>query len=183
MAWKSFKHYWPFVRGINQWPYKGQVMLTFDVFFDITLNKLLNKLSIWDAMTLMWCGCNEQICSRHRAGHKDYNTKLDMFSEAFFGQLRFWITYHRSKANFKDSHRGLMRVCRQFTYFSNCFDQYNYSYATASWCFKSVATRLFVQQFVQSEHKRKHQCPTSRVLCEGNPPVTDEFPAQRAKES
>ena len=66
-----------------------------------TAKQTVNLSMIWDAMTLMWRGCNEQICSRHRAGHKDYNTKLDMFSEAFFGQLRFWITYHRAKANLK----------------------------------------------------------------------------------
>ena len=35
MKWKSFPHYWPFVKGIHRWPVdsfrKGPVMRTFDV--------------------------------------------------------------------------------------------------------------------------------------------------------
>ena len=45
------------------------------------------------------------------------------------------------------------------------------------WLLKSVSTRVFVQQ---ANIKRKHQSSMPLALCEGNPPVTDGFPSQRA---
>ena len=80
---KHFPRYWPFVRGIHRWPvnspHKGPVTRSFDVFFDMWLNKHLSKQSwgwwfetlsrplwrhsnvlvVWNAMTLMWRYCNE----------------------------------------------------------------------------------------------------------------------------
>ena len=53
MAWKHFPHYWSFVGGIHWWSiidilYKGTVMQNFDMVFDVSLNKLLNKqLNCW----------------------------------------------------------------------------------------------------------------------------------------
>ena len=49
IKWKYFSSYWPFVWGIH-WspvnsPHKGPVMLNFDVFFDLCLNKQLSKQS------------------------------------------------------------------------------------------------------------------------------------------
>ena len=47
LIWKSFLHYWPFVRGIHLSQvvstHKGPTMWNFDVFCVITLNKLLNN--------------------------------------------------------------------------------------------------------------------------------------------
>ena len=47
MKWKHFLHYWPFVRGIHRWPvnspHKGRGTRSFDVFFDLRLNKWLSK--------------------------------------------------------------------------------------------------------------------------------------------
>ena len=46
IKWKHFPHYWPFVRGIHQWPvdflHKGSVMRS-DVSFDVSLCKQPNK--------------------------------------------------------------------------------------------------------------------------------------------
>ena len=41
IKWKHFPRYWPFVRGIHRWP----VTRSFDVFFDLHLNKRLSKQS------------------------------------------------------------------------------------------------------------------------------------------
>ena len=59
---------WPFVRKIRLWevyfPYKRPEMWSFDVFFVVNLNKVLNKnnfrrhdINLWDAKTLMWPHC------------------------------------------------------------------------------------------------------------------------------
>ena len=46
MKWKHFPHYWPFVRGIHWWiPAQRPVTRSFDVFFDLHLNKCLSKQS------------------------------------------------------------------------------------------------------------------------------------------
>ena len=50
MTWKRFRHYWPLVTGNHQPPedslHKGPVTLSFDDFFDINMNTLLNKQKI-----------------------------------------------------------------------------------------------------------------------------------------
>ena len=73
-TWKCrWMHYWPFERGIHwssvdsshkgqviNWdsPHKGSVMRSFDVFFDVSQNKLLNKqLSCWWS-EMPWCSCD-----------------------------------------------------------------------------------------------------------------------------
>ena len=50
------------------------------------------------------------------------------------------------------------------------------------WNLKSPASRLFAQPFVQAQMKKKPKTSKLHVtgLCEGNSPVTGEFPAQRA---
>ena len=62
-----FPCYWPFVQGIHQSPvnslHKGQWHVSFDVFFDLCLNKRLSKQS-WGwwfemASCLLWRHCNE----------------------------------------------------------------------------------------------------------------------------
>ena len=49
IKWKHFPHYWPFVWGIHQWlvnsPHKRPVTQSFDVLFDLRLNKWLSKQS------------------------------------------------------------------------------------------------------------------------------------------
>ena len=66
MPWhkKCFPHYWPFVRGIQQWlldsPHKGPVMWIFDVSLLLTkqaVEQTVNLL-IWEAMSLIWRYCN-----------------------------------------------------------------------------------------------------------------------------
>ena len=49
IKWKHFPRYWPFVRGIHRSPvnspHKWSVTQSFDVFFDLRLNKRLSKHS------------------------------------------------------------------------------------------------------------------------------------------
>ena len=69
IKWKQFPRYWPFVQGIHRWPvnspHKGQSCGSFDVFFDLRLNKRLSKPSWgrWFEMPSrsLWCHCN--VCS------------------------------------------------------------------------------------------------------------------------
>ena len=65
IKWKHFPHYWPFVWGIHghRWiPPKRPVTWSFDVFFDLRLNKRLSKQSCgwWFEMPLrsLWRHCN-----------------------------------------------------------------------------------------------------------------------------
>ena len=44
IKWKHFPRYWPFVWPVNS-PHKGPVTRSFDVFFDLRLNKRLSKHS------------------------------------------------------------------------------------------------------------------------------------------
>ena len=68
IQWKHFPRYWPFVRGIHrsppgEFPAQRPVMQSFDVFFDLRLNKRLSKLSWgwWYETPLcpLWRHCNE----------------------------------------------------------------------------------------------------------------------------
>ena len=44
IKWKHFPRYWPFVRGIHgEFPSQRPVTRSFDVFFDLRLNKRLSK--------------------------------------------------------------------------------------------------------------------------------------------
>ena len=51
IKWKYFLRYWSFVKGINRWPVtcgfpsQKPVMRSFDVFYDLPLNKRLSKQS------------------------------------------------------------------------------------------------------------------------------------------
>ena len=46
MKWKHFLRYWSFVRGVpGEFPAQRPVTRSFDVFFDLRLNKLLSKQS------------------------------------------------------------------------------------------------------------------------------------------
>ena len=62
VKWKHFPRYWPFVRGIHR-STQRPVARSFDVFFDLRLNKRLSKQSwSWWFETLshpLWRHCNE----------------------------------------------------------------------------------------------------------------------------
>ena len=66
MKWKHFPLYWPFVWGIHRWPTQRPVTWSFDVFFDLHLNKQLSKQSRrwWFKMPSrsLWHHCNVQEC-------------------------------------------------------------------------------------------------------------------------
>ena len=59
IKWEHFPRYWPFVRGIHRFP----VTRSFDIFFDLRLNKRLSKQSwVWWFETLsrpLWRHRNE----------------------------------------------------------------------------------------------------------------------------
>ena len=62
IKWKHFSRYWPFVMGIQWLPvdssHKGPGVRSFDVFFDLRLNKQLSKqLRRWHSRSL-WYHCN-----------------------------------------------------------------------------------------------------------------------------
>ena len=56
--------YWSFVRGIHRspvdYPHKGPVTYSFDIFFDVSCWKTVELLVIWDATKLMWRHCYER---------------------------------------------------------------------------------------------------------------------------
>ena len=66
IKWKHFPRYWPFVWGIHRSPvnslHNRPVTRSFDIFFDLRLNKRLSKQSWgWWFETLpcpFWCHCN-----------------------------------------------------------------------------------------------------------------------------
>ena len=69
IKWKHFLRYWPFLRGIYRSPvnslHKGPVTRSFDIFFDLCLNKWLSKQSWgwWFEMPScsLWCHFNDEI--------------------------------------------------------------------------------------------------------------------------
>ena len=71
MKWKPFPLHWPFVRGIQQ--YKGQVMWSSDVFFDVSLDKRPNTESRGRWIKMYWSPfdvavtqcCWYAACGRH----------------------------------------------------------------------------------------------------------------------
>ena len=63
IKWKHFPRCWPFMRGIHRW--QRPVTRSFDVFFDLRLNKRLSKQS-WGCWfetpwSPLWLHCNEKI--------------------------------------------------------------------------------------------------------------------------
>ena len=75
IKWKHFPRHWPFVRGIHQFtspgefPAKRPVTRSFDVFFDLRMNKRLSKQSRsgWfeTQSRSFWRQCNEDIIFEH----------------------------------------------------------------------------------------------------------------------
>ena len=65
ITWKYSPHCWPFARIIHQSvvdsPYKGFVMQWFDVSFNITLNKLLNKQLSGRWIKISWCSLDVTV--------------------------------------------------------------------------------------------------------------------------
>ena len=63
IEWKHFTPNWPFVRGIHRFPTQRPVTRSFDIFFDLRLNKRLSKQPWgWWFETpswSLWRQCNE----------------------------------------------------------------------------------------------------------------------------
>ena len=72
IKWKNFARYWPFVRGIpvtGEIPTQRPVTRSFDVFFDLCLNKRLSKQScgLWfeTPSRQWWRHCNGSVWLCH----------------------------------------------------------------------------------------------------------------------
>ena len=64
MTWKHFLRYWPFVRGnplvtlVIDWRIQRAVRRSFDVFFEVRLNKQLDKQQSCQWSETLWCLCD-----------------------------------------------------------------------------------------------------------------------------
>ena len=47
---ETFLRYWLLVRGHGEFPAQRPVTRSFDVFFDLRLNKTITRLVFWDAI-------------------------------------------------------------------------------------------------------------------------------------
>ena len=70
IKWKHFPRYWPFVQFPSQRPWRPVTLLSFDVFYDLCLNKRLSKQSRhrWfeTPSRILWRHCNySNICWLH----------------------------------------------------------------------------------------------------------------------
>ena len=77
-------HYWPFYGSKPaDSPNKGLVMMSFDVPFDVSPNKLLDKtvelMEIWDAMKLNWHHCYVTPCKIATAILRNLMTGKELF--------------------------------------------------------------------------------------------------------
>ena len=103
--WKHFPRYWPFVQGIHRWPgeFPAQrpVTRSFDVFFDLRLNKRLSKQS-WGRWfetpsRSLWRHCNVSqnlIVTEKAMGtfHNEcHSTMSHIFKEEICQQTRHCI--------------------------------------------------------------------------------------------
>ena len=86
IKWKHFPRYWPFVRGIHRSPvnsrHKRPLTRSFDVFFDLRLNKLLSKQS--------WGWWFETLSRRLWLGSRMYSVESD---------IRFLTTHTFNREN------------------------------------------------------------------------------------
>ena len=134
IKWKHFPRYWPFVRGIHRSPvnspHKGPVTRSFDVFFDLRLNKWLSKQSWgWWFETpscSLWRPCNEgnvasgehieawsnTLCRRHfQRTSLNQNT-----SETWLHQSSFlWIRLFTMTSSNGNIFSATGNLCGEFT--------------------------------------------------------------------
>ena len=104
IIWKHYPHYRPFVRGkhwsLVDFSHNESEMQHFDVFFVISLNKLLNKHSMcqWFEVPLCSCGMNvigitDPLYNEATIPLPSPDSKLLMRTSAFSVDLLFWVTY------------------------------------------------------------------------------------------
>ena len=75
IKWKYFPRCCPFVRGIHRWPVKRPVTRSFNVFFDLRLNKRLSK---------QWWGRWFETPSRPLWRHGNGSVVRPLFVNIFF---------------------------------------------------------------------------------------------------
>ena len=113
IKWNHFPRYWAFVRGIHRspvnYPHKGPVTRSFDVFFDLRRNKRLSKQPwgwLFDTPSLsLWRHCNGHLNSANLNTHSTTICKLvDLIPALLQWNCRIpnWVsakTVHSSSTN------------------------------------------------------------------------------------
>ena len=90
IKWKHFPRYWPFVRG--EFPTQRPVTLSFDVYFDLRLNKRLSKQSQgWWFETLL---CPLWLHSNDPESYHDANIVFNDDTECCrYGNFRYRVAW------------------------------------------------------------------------------------------
>ena len=92
IKWKLFPCYWPFVRGINssvngEFPTQRPVTRSFDVFYDLRLNKRFSKLwrGWWfeTRSCTLWSHCNDVIRNGHWNVKKSHGITSIHYNESY----------------------------------------------------------------------------------------------------
>ena len=102
-SWKYFPRNWPFMRGIagpDEFHTQRSVTRSFDVFFDLRLNKRLRKQpwGWWFETPLLslWRQCNALMILKHRiATFQHLNTADHLWYEEPHLTNMFWATFCR----------------------------------------------------------------------------------------
>ena len=95
MIWIYFMYHWSFVRGIH-WPpvaspHKGPVMSSFGVFFDVSLNKLLNIKPICWCFEMSWRWYGVNLITSLTVITKIWHTYTDR-RKVNWKCIQFWFT-------------------------------------------------------------------------------------------
>ena len=118
IKWKHFPRYWPFVRGIHRsrwFPAQRPVTQSFDVFFDLPLNKRLNEQPLgWRFETPSWSlwrhGNVHKMCSRYQSKNGFENYPIEIIAtypganESLYTNFIVLSQFHSAfKTNFCDN--------------------------------------------------------------------------------
>ena len=111
MTWLCCPHYWPFVRGIHRvaggFPSQRVSNGSFDIFFVLSLNKLLTKQSIcrWFETLWRWCDvtvreqsiCADclgwKVCGEEKNGTQGEPIYISVSAAALFGDNYDFFNY------------------------------------------------------------------------------------------
>ena len=123
-TWNHFPHYWPLVRGIHRSPVhspnKWPVTRSFDVFFDLRLNKRLIKPSRhWWFETpsrSLWCHCNGDFFRKELIMiHSNFDVTSAFLSSLFhWDAMLFLFAEHRGGFAYSSSGKWVCVFIRPF---------------------------------------------------------------------
>ena len=116
IKWRYFPRYWPLVRGIHppvpdEFPSQRPVTRSFDVFFDLRVNKPLIKQSKgwWFETTscLLWRHCNV-VAKSHHIAPCAVMYKIDQYHKSQNEPIRYPTIHHSEQ---KCAHLGIYNRC------------------------------------------------------------------------